>query len=269
MASTMPDFSGFLPTILFLIAIIVSVTLFLVHEFWLLPAISRAFRKSKWSKGITAFIQDLSGNVLLIISKKDLPEGVTKTSRGWFLLPMAGTPLSKIPGTKAYRPESNSIKLSTPCPECGATNKHFKNCSKPPRPKQTEEANSVVPNRPDVKSKNYDKEMEEYVELYGKMVHVPILRGLGKQVFFGCMESPMLSSIWTIAHCDLLMAKGLVPMNMQKTQLDALATGSRIEGMKMMGGDVMKWIVYVIIACIPIAIVGLVFWFLTQGKATA
>jgi len=51
----------------------------------------------------------------------------------------------------------------------------------------------------------------------------------------------------------------------QKTQLDALATGNRLEGMKMMGMESLKYIFYIVCACIPIAITGLVFWFLTQG----
>jgi hypothetical protein len=111
------------------------------------------------------------------------------------------------------------------------------------------------------------EDIKKNLELYGKMIHVPVLRGLGKQVFFGATSSAMLTNLWTLAHADLLDARRLIPMNTQKTQLDALATGSRIEGMKMFGGDVIRWIVYVIIAVIPIAVIALCFWFLTQGNA--
>lgn len=239
--STMPDFSGFLPTILLFCSVIVSIILALVHEFWVMPPISRALRSAKWSKGVTAFIQDLSGNVLLVTSQKELPEGVIKTKRGYFLLPIPGSKLDQLPNSNMLR-----VKRG------------------PGRPPREQAENDAVPPFPTTK-----EAQAEYAELYGQMIHIPVLRGLGKQVFFGCIESPMLSNLWTLAHANLLKAKDLIPMNMQKTQLDALATGSRLEGMKMMGGDVMKWIVYVIIACIPIAIIGLVFWFLTQGNGTA
>jgi len=232
-----PDFAGFLPMTGLILSIVISVTLFLVHEYVILPPIARRLRKAKWNKGVIAFIQDDTGNVRLTISTKELPEGVIKTNRGWFLLPR--------PSTIDTEPE--------------VTHRG------PGRPKKLPEGTESV----DVPIVERKKTELENIELNGKLLHVPLLQGLGKQVFFGSVSSAMLTNLWALSHADLLQARKLIPMNTQKTQLDALATGSRIEGMKMMGGDVMKWIVYVIIACIPIAIIGLVFWFLTQGRAPA
>jgi hypothetical protein len=241
------DFGSIFWMAICLITVIVAIVLALVHEYVILPKISRDFRHAKWfSTGVTAMIQDLAGNVRLYTSGKELPEGAVKTKKGWFLLPIPGTPIEELVGTKAQSQRAV-------CPECGSTGKHHKDCSKPPR---------LVPNPP-----AGEKELADYAELYGLMVHVPTLAGFGKQIFFGSVSSPMLSNLWTLAHADLLKAKGLVPMNMQKTQLDAVETGARREGMLMMGSDVVRWIFYVIMACIPIAVIALCFWFLTQGNA--
>lgn len=277
-AGASPDFMGFIWLVALISETLIVIVAFLVHEFWLLPAISKAFRRAKFSRGPIALIQDLAGNVIFLFTKKELPEGVIKTNHGWFLLPMPGTNLRDIPDILAARIARGKQNVSTekiPCPECGSISKHRANCSKPPKP----ESNNMigkVPDRPKPpvdngsfwhrpNMKEYEKKMEEYADLYGRMVHVPILRGLGRQIFIGSITSPMLSNPFTIAHADLLEARKLLPMNMQKTQLDALETEAREEGKAMMGGDLMKWIFYVILAVIPIAVIGLVFWFLTQG----
>lgn len=250
----MPDFSGIFWMAIEIVTVIVAVTLFLIHEYILLPKISREFRSAKWSKGVVAIIQDLSGNVRLLTSKKALPEGVVKTKKGWFLLPMPGTAIEKLVGTQAYK----TYKQRTPCPECGSIAKHKKGCSKPEKPSQT------VPEVP-----TDQKELQKYVELYGLMVHVPTLAGLGKQIFFGSIASPMLSNLWTLAHVDLLKSIELLPMNMQKTQLDALETGARREGQLMMGSDAMRYIFYVILAVIPLVAIGLIVYLLLNGGGGA
>ncbi len=250
-----PDFSGFLPTVALIIVSLVAGVVGLVHEFWVLPPIAKAFRKAKFSKGPIGLIQDLSGNVVFLFTKKELPEGVIKTNHGWFLLPMPGTRLSDLAESKAYTPP----RLT--CPECGSTGKHHKGCSKPPREPLKDENEKVVPPRP-----TDEKELEKYADEYGRMVHVPILRGLGRQIFIGSISSPMLSNIWTIAHADLLQARKLLPMNMQKTQLDALETNSRNEGLEMFGAGILKWFVFAILAAIPIILIVVVIWYLNGLK---
>lgn len=190
---------------------IIAVTLFLVHEFVILPKIARQMRHARWTKSVCAFIQDDTGNVRFTTSKNVLPEGVIHNEKGWFILPR-GTKI-----TRRGRPAKNKEEIIK----------------------------------------------EEEIKKY--MVHVPILQGLGKQVFFGSVGGPMLSNLWTLAHADLLKAEGFLPVQTQQTLLDAIANWSRLEGMKMVGGDLVRWIFYVILAVIPIAVIGLVFWFLTQG----
>jgi hypothetical protein len=85
--STMPDFSGFLPTVLLFISIAVSVIFFLVHEFIILPPVARRMRKAKWTQCSPGFVQDDAGRVHFVINDIELPEGVVHNKRGWFLKP--------------------------------------------------------------------------------------------------------------------------------------------------------------------------------------
>jgi hypothetical protein len=220
------DFGSFYWIVIWVATILVVAIIALVHEFVILPPIAKDMRKAKWSKGVPAFIQNDAGNVVFLTSDKQMPEGVIHNKLGWFLLPRPTT--------------ENEVKDFKRGP------------GRPPKIDASKDENPEVGQT--VRAEN--------IELMGKLLHTPILKGLGKQVFFGATSSAMLTNLWTMAHADLLQARRLIPMNTQKTQLDALATGSRIEGMKMMGGDLVKWIFYVIIACIPIVIIALVFWFL-------
>ena len=222
------DFGSFYWIVIWISTIIIVAIIALVHEFVILPPIAKDMRKAKWSKGVPAFIQNDAGNVVFLTSDKQMPEGVIHNKLGWFLLPRPSTQSEK----------SEEVRRG------------------PGRPPKIDPLTDIE--NPESKI----KVTAEKIELLGKLLHTPILKGLGKQVFFGATSSAMLTNLWTIAHADLLQARKLIPMNTQKTQLDALATGSRIEGMKMMGGDLMRWIFYVIIACIPIVIIALIFWFL-------
>lgn len=122
------------------------------------------------------------------------------------------------------------------------------------------------PGRPPKDTEKIDeKAQKEKIEVGEMILHTPILRGLGKQVFFGSVDSVALSNPTTIAHADLPKVRNLAPTMYQKTQLDALATGSRLEGMKMMGmSDAIKILLYVIIAAVPIAVTGLIVYLLIQ-----
>lgn len=238
-----PDFSGIIWMAIWLMTIILGAVLALVHEFVLLPKISRMMRKAKWSKAVIAFIQDDTGNVVFTTSDKELPEGVIHNQKGWFLLP---------------RPEAVNV---APLPVAG-----LKRGPGRPRKETLNPDGSVSVDVVEDQVKPLSpEEIQKNIELRKQMVHVPLLRGLGKQVFFGATNSSMLSNLWTIAHADFLENRRLIPMNTQKTQLDALATYSKIEGTKMMGGDALKILFYVVIAVIPIAVIGLVFWFLKGG----
>jgi hypothetical protein len=50
----------------------------------------------------------------------------------------------------------------------------------------------------------------------------------------------------------------------QKTQLDALATGSRIEGMRMASKEGMKIIIYALAVALVTITLGIIAWLLTQ-----
>ena len=98
----------------------------------------------------------------------------------------------------------------------------------------------------------------------GSFWRLLFLEGFGKQVFFGSTQSATLTNLWAIAHAELPKVRLLSNAMHPKTQLDALATGNRIEGMKMMSRDPFKWLLYVIIAVVPIAVTGIIAWLLTQ-----
>jgi len=88
-------------------------------------------------------------------------------------------------------------------------------------------------------------------------------------VFFGSTQSATLTNLWAIAHAELPKVRLLSSAMHPKTQLDALATGNRLEGIKMATHDPIKWLIIAIIAAIPIAVTGLIVYLLTQHPAAA
>ncbi len=229
--------NALLPYVLTIVVAIVMGVVFVWYTKKYTPEIARTFIKAYHNRALPVFLQDEMGNVALYICDKKFPEGVVHVKdKGWYLLP---TPPS------------------------------------PSEPKEAVEEEKRGPGRPaKVTSETY-KSAEEFAKLseeakqayaaaYGVLVQTPILRGFGKQVFFGSTVASALSNLTAIAHADLLNVRKLSPAMYQKTQLDALATGSRIEGMKMAGKETTKLLMYAIIAAVPIAVTAIAAWLLTQ-----
>ena len=220
-----PDFSGLFWTFIIIGEGILFAGAFSLFVFWFMPPIARAMIKAKWSRGVPAFIQNERGSVEFMTSDKELPEGVVHyKKRGWFLIPK-----------KPYLRELIEKEKN----------------SKPKRGRPLKEKNNPG-----------ELTVKELMKKFEKHLHTPILKGLNKQVFFGSMDSVALSNLYTISHANLRDVRLLAPIMYQKTQLDALATGNRLEGMKMMGHDYIKIVIIAIAVIGVIVTAGLVFWFL-------
>ena len=270
------DFTLMIWQIIAIAEAIVFVTVFLLYNFWVLPPISRKFRKAKWSKGIPAFIQDETGKVKLCISNKDLPEGVTYyKKKGWFLI--------------SKRPYENIDDMQ---------NKERSNLrnifirTKMETEELTKEEAIEEWDKLQFPTGLSEEEADNLKETIEKIIHTPILEGFGKQVFFGSTDSVALSNLRTIsevsnniaiasvektsnpslvdrvklmAHANLRNCRLLAPIMYSKTQLDALATGNRLEGMKMMGRETVKIVVIALAIIGAVASLGIVAYILTNG----
>lgn len=243
--------NGVIPYIGMVVVAIVAGVLFIWYTKKYTPEISRTFIKAFHSRGLPLFLQDEMGNVALHVCDKKFPEGVIHVKgKGWFLLPTPPSPDDD--------QEEETEEEGAEAEKRG-----------PGRP----------PKQPDKQINTMSEaEKEAYVKAYGTLVQTPILKGFGKQVFFGSSTSAAVSNLkaissvsdsTSISHADLLAVRKLSPKMYQKTQLDALATGSRIEGQKMAGKETTKLLMYAIIVIAPIAVVGLIVYLLTQPRAGA
>jgi hypothetical protein len=225
----------FLPYVVAAVVGLVALVGFFYYRMKYMPEIARVLTKCYHSRGLPVFIQDEMGNVELQICDKKFPEGIVHTKRnGWFLLPTPPSPTEEANSEE----EQQEVKRGPGRP-----------------PKQP------VVDEKDPKSQD---ELEKYAETYGTLMQVPTLRGLGKQVFFGSATASALSNLKAIAHANLPDVRKLSPQMYQKTQLDALATGNRIEGLKMSGKETTKLLMYAIIAAVPIACFAIAAWLLSQ-----
>lgn len=259
--------------------VIVFVGIFLAYNFWIMPPISRKFRKAKWSKGVPAFIQDETGKVQLCISNKEFPEGVVHyKNKGWFLI--------------AKRPHESISEMQSV--ERSAFKMAFLK-AKMEEERLTEKEALEEWDKLEIPTELSEEEKAGLKDTMEKLIHTPILEGFGKQVFFGSTDSVALSNLKTIgevtdtteiagiekvegnpnklsvvekvklvAHANLRNCRLLAPIMYSKTQLDALATGNRLEGMKMMGRDTMKIIIIAIAGAVVIASFGIVAYILTN-----
>lgn len=128
--------------------------------------------------------------------------------------------------------------------------------------------------------------MDDINEAIEISLRTPILEGLGKQVFFGSSDTPLLSNLETISamseqqtmsnggkkeakggirHAVLSALREVIPATMARSQLDALATFNYLRGLKVRGGDMIKLVIVCVAVIGVVATVGLVFYFLTQG----
>jgi hypothetical protein len=231
----LPDFGGLIWMFICIIEAVIFIACAMLFVFWVMPPISRRFIRMKWSKGSPAFIQH-AGRVYVCSGDAELPEGVTHNKFGWFL-----KSTNPFRGEHEKRGPGRSPKTSE-----GETGKQEK----------VDEALDIV-------------------------LRTPILDGLDKQVFFGSSDAPLLSNLETLSslsqeqeskpgsikHSLLSVIKEVIPATISRSQLEALGTFEYLRGLKVRGGDVIKLVIVAIAVIGVIVTVGLVFWFLTQGKA--
>jgi hypothetical protein len=231
--------NNWLPYLGMVVVAVVASVIFIWYTKKYTPEISRTFIKAFHSRGLPLFLQDEMGNVALHVCDKKFPEGVVHVKgKGWYLLPTPPSPDD---------PEDEDVEEAEEPEKRGP--------GRPPK----------QPTKPiDTMS---EAEKEAYISAYGMLVQTPILKGFGKQVFFGSSVSAAVSNLTAIAHADLLAVRKLSPKMYQKTQLDALATGSRIEGQKMAGKEVTKLLMYALIIIGPIAVTGIIVYLLTTPRA--
>ncbi len=222
---------------------------FMLYRYWWEPPLAREITKCKHSQAVPAFIEDQTGNVDFFMSDKKLPEGVVHFKRrGWFLIPHppATPPIDELPTEE----------------KVGLFRFRGRKPKKPESIQEQEQRLKVELEKLQSKSKEEIKEDEAVREM---VTHTPILRGLGKQVFFGSSTAAGLVNLKVLAHADLRKVRQLVPTMVQKTQLDALATGSRLEGLKMAGKQGMNILVIAIAGAIILGSMGLVVFLILNG----
>lgn len=239
----------FLPYIVAVVVGLAAIIIFIYYTKKYQPEIARQLTKAYHSRGLPAFIQDEMGNIGFYFGNKKLPEGVIFVPKmGWFLLPNPPTlptfeEVSEYAQKRLGRPPKNPVEATT--------------------------ALSAL----------YEQQKQEYALVSGILLQTPVLKGFGRQVFFGSSTSVALSNLQAIslvsegnltgkiAQADLQKIRLLAPKMYQKTQLDALATGSRLEGLKMSGKDFTKWIFAAIAGAIVLGALGLIIYLLTSPKA--
>lgn len=244
--SFLDSVNTFLPYVVAVVVGIVALIVFFWYKQKYMPEIARQLTKAYHSRGLPAFIQDEMGNIGFYFGNKKLPEGVIFIPKmGWFLLPNP-------PTLPTFEEVAEYMKRKVGRP-----------------PKNPEEATAGL-------NELYEKQKKEYALVSGILLQTPVLKGFGRQVFFGSSTSVALSNLQAIAlvsegnlsgkiaQADLQKIRMLAPKMYQKTQLDALATGNRLEGMKMSGKDMTKWIFAAIAGAIVIGALGLVVYLLTQ-----
>ncbi|MGD0071393.1 MAG: hypothetical protein ABSB71_07955 [Candidatus Bathyarchaeia archaeon] len=216
----------------FFIAIAVGIAFVIVitvHEFFIMTSFAKHARAMKWSKGLAALIQD-NNVVRLLFSNGELPEGLFLIRGKWFLRPQT--------------------------PYLGNTTSQ----RGPGRPSNEEKAQTQDGKAIDVLSKDSREALTEVLQC-------PILEGVGKPLFVGCVNQPMLTNISTVAHADLTRIREIIPETLTQTQLDALHTYSKIKGIKMAGKEQMKIIYLAIAAVMVIGSLGLIVYLLTQHSS--
>jgi hypothetical protein len=207
---------------------VIFVILIAVHETFWMSSFAKAARSMKRSRGLWALIQE--NNVLrLMHSTGSLPEGLYLVGGKWFV-----------------RPQN---------PYLGGGLKRG-----PGRPHKEETEASKDGKAVDVLKPEDRQALNEILE-------VPILEGVGKPLFVGCVNQPLLLSPKTVAHSDLTRVREIIPETLTQTQLDALHTYSKLKGIKMAGKEQTKLIVLAIIAAIVIGTMGLVVYLLTQPRS--
>jgi hypothetical protein len=238
------DFSTIFWQFIALIEPVIFIIVFLILWFVIMPPIAKRMIGAKWKGGVPAFIQNDTGKVRFSLSSRQLPTGVIKY-RGSFYFILK--PLS----ADALKPKNNPNNK---------TNKP--KISK----KELKEKTELTENVLKMSQSELDKLSPlEFSKLESTLLHVPILDGLGKQVFFGYSGVPILSSLKTVAHASLPALKELIAKHRSVSPLMEAYNLGLEEGQALRGKDMTRLFIIVMLCIVPIAIVGLMVYLLTQG----
>jgi hypothetical protein len=228
-----------LPYVGMIVVGVVAAIIFVWYTKKYTPEIARQLIKAYHSVGLPLFLEDATGNVNCLVCDKKFPHGVVHVRRrGWYLVPVPPNPEDEA------KAETVIDKQQGP--------------GRPPKPKVK---------GPEELSKLSETELEEYVAIYGMLVRTPMLKGLGKQVFFGTMDTIGVGSLSAIAHADLPKVQWLAPKMFNKAQIDSLATGCMDEGKAMVDRDTRQFLFYCVGGAIVLCAVGLIVYLLTQRPA--
>lgn len=109
-------------------------------------------------------------------------------------------------------------------------------------------------------------------------LRTPILEGLGRPVFFGSSDTPLLSNLETLAiltqsqpthtgirHAVLTAIRNVLPATYPFVQLDSLATWNYLRGLKMRGNEGTRWILAAIAGATIIAVTGIICYFIFKA----
>lgn len=245
----------FLPYIGMVIVGIVAFVGFLYYTKKYMPEIAHTLTKAYHSRALLVFLQDEMGNINTYICDKKFPEGIVHVKdKGWFLLPNPPPPENEFADLPDLRADSDKKRGPGRPPKNSVVNSE-----------EVKEADEVkIPPQPVNLDAMSEAQKRAYVMSHGILVQTPVLKGFGKQVFFGSTVSVALSNLTAIAHAHIPEIRLLAPKMYQKTQLDALATGSRLEGLKMSGKEMKQWIFAGIIVIGIIACFAIAAWLLTN-----
>lgn len=211
---------------------IASVISWIVHEVFIMNSFAKQARKMKRTKGVPALIQH--NNVLkLHFSNAELPEGLYRVGGRWYVRPQTPA-LVKKEGRGPGRP-----------------------------PKETGENKTVDPAlETDVLNKDHREALTEILQ-------VPMLEGVGKPLFIGSVNAPILTNIKTVAHADLTRIREILPSTLSQTWIDALNEYSELKGIKKGTKDQLKIIVLAIAAAIVLGTMGLIVFLILNGGGAA
>lgn len=265
----------------------VAVLVFLLFYFWYLPPISRDMAKAKHSGHLPAFIQDET-KVKFCVSDKDYPEGLTHhKGKGWSFINKKPDFLME---HDSERVKIKEAFISQKVAEKIESEKLDKKEARKALGRLTEEALEEW-DKLNIPTELSEQEKRAYAETQEKLLHTPILEGLGKPVFFGCIDSVALSNlkaiselsgdpqiidaekdkqgvvekIKTLAHANLRNCRLLAPLMYSKTQLAALEAQSILEGQTMNDKTVLKVVIIAIAAACVIGSLGIVAYMLMNG----
>lgn len=255
-----PDLSWLMPTMFLVVSNIIWVTVFLVHEFIVMPPVARRMRKAKWSKCSPGFVQDDAGRVHFVINDIELPEGVVHNKRGWFLR-------SRPPFVRKESVDVAVVQdldaIAKSLFEQGVPEDQVKQLIEGMRASNE----ALKPKRGRPPKENAEDSDETQNKALETILETPVLEGLGKSVFFGYDGAPLVANLKTMAHANLRVMKEIIPATISRTQLGNLYRWAVQKGYEKRGGEQTKIIILALACVVVIASLGIVAYMLTQKPA--